>query len=66
MCRKLKTNKLWTEVKNSFVDLPKMSPKKAPALQKMMECHSSLIFMNKIENDAVTMPKMIRYKRFSW
>jgi hypothetical protein len=35
---------------------PKISPKKAPALQNMIECHSSLIFMKRMANDAVTMP----------
>ena len=33
-----------------------MRPKKAPKLQKMMECHSSLIFMKRMANEAVTMP----------
>ena len=38
-----------------------MSPKKAPMLQKMTECHSILIFINRIEKDAVTMPKYKKY-----
>ena len=37
-----------------------MSPKNAPALQKMTECHSSLIFMKRIANEAHTIPKRIK------
>ena len=33
-----------------------MSPKKAPALQKITECHSSLIFMKIMANEAHTIP----------
>jgi hypothetical protein len=37
--------------------LPKISPKNAPVLQKIIECHSSLIFMKRMEKEAVTMPE---------
>ena len=33
-----------------------MSPKKAPMLQKMTECHSTLTFMKMMQNPAVTIP----------
>jgi hypothetical protein len=45
------------QITNQFTDLPKMSPKNAPKLQKMTECHSTLIFMKRIANEAETMPK---------
>ena len=35
-----------------------MRPKNAPILQKMTECHSTLIFMKRIANDADTMPRI--------
>jgi hypothetical protein len=34
-----------------------MSPKNAPKLQKMTECHSTLIFMKRMAKEADTMPR---------
>jgi hypothetical protein len=37
--------------------VPNMSPKRAPMLQKMIECHSSLIFMKTMQKAAHTIPE---------
>ena len=40
----------------SVLNLPKTSPKIAPKLQKMIECHSSWIFIQMIANAADVIP----------
>jgi hypothetical protein len=37
-----------------------MSPKKAPMLQKMIECHSTFTFMKIMQNPAVTIPVRVK------
>jgi len=41
----------------SMTSRPKMSPKNAPMLQKMIERHSTFTFMNTMQNPAVTIPE---------
>jgi hypothetical protein len=43
---------------NIKIYFPKINPKKAPKLQKMIECHSTLIFMKRMQKPAVTIPKI--------
>ena len=37
---------------------PKTNPKSDPKLQKMIECHSNLIFMNKIQKPPLAVPEI--------
>ena len=51
---------IWTNSKlclTIFILSPKMSPKMAPRLQKRIECHSILIRIHRMVNEAQVMPR---------
>jgi hypothetical protein len=51
----------FTKKDNTVNDLPSIKPINDPIVQKIIECHSTAIFMKMIQNAPLAVPKMYFY-----